>query len=89
MGVDGNRREGAGREGNDGVTMMDACVTGSIFILKANFIGRASGKGGDGRKSSKERVCKGACVRGRNCGQKRRPTLGQRILHGSSVWAKT
>ena len=52
-------------------TMVDACVTGSAFILKANFIGRASGKGGDGRKVSKERVCKGACVRGRNCGQKR------------------
>ena len=30
-------------------TMMDACVTGSVFISKANFSGRASGKGGDGR----------------------------------------
>ena len=36
------------------VTMMDACVTGSVFISKANFIGRASGKGGDGRKGSKD-----------------------------------
>ena len=72
-------------------TMMDACVcvTGSVFISKANFIGGASGEGGDGRKGSKERVCKGARVRGRNRGQKRRPKLGRRILHGASVWAKT
>jgi len=49
----------------------------------------ASGEGGDGRKGLEERVCEGARVRGRNQGQKRRPKLGRRILHGSSVWAKT
>ncbi len=48
------------------VTMIDAWVTGSVFILKANFITGASGEGGDGRKGSKERVCKGARARGRN-----------------------
>jgi len=70
-------------------TMMEACVTGSVFISKANFIEGASSEGGDGRKGSKERVCKGAGVRGRNRGQKQRPKLGQWIRHGSSsVWAK-
>jgi len=49
----------------------------------------ASGEEADGRKGSKERVCEGARVRGRNQGQNRRPKLGRRILHGSSVWAKT
>jgi len=48
--------------------MVDACVTGSVFISKANFIGGATGEGGDGRKGSKER--KGARVRGRNHGRK-------------------
>ena len=57
-------------------TMMEACVTGSIFISKANFIRGASGEGWNGRKGLKERVCKSACVRGRNHGQKRRPKLG-------------
>jgi len=71
------------------VTMMTAGVTGSVFISKANFMSGASGEGADDRKGSKERVCEGARVRGRNQGQKRRPKLGQRILHGSSVWAKT
>ena len=70
-------------------TMMDACITGSVFISKAKIIGGASGKGGDGRKGSKERVCIDARVRGRNRGQKRQPKLGRRILHGSSVWVKT
>ncbi len=52
-------------------TMMDAsCVTGSIFISKANFIGGASGEGGDCRKGTEERVCKCARMRGRNRGQK-------------------
>ncbi len=56
--------------------MMEACVTGSVFILKANFIGGASGEGWNGRKGSKERVCKGVCMRGRNHGQKQQPKLG-------------
>ena len=60
-----------------------------VFISKANFMSGASGEGADGRRGSKERVCESARVRGRNQGQKRRPKLGQRIPHGSSVRAKT
>ena len=52
------------------VTMMDAWVTGSVFISKAHFITGASGEGGDGRKGSKERMCEGSRVRERNRGQK-------------------
>ena len=64
-------------------------MTGLVFILKPNFMSGASGEGADGRKGTKERVCEGARVRGRNQGQKRRPKIGRRILYGSSVWAKT
>jgi hypothetical protein len=41
----------------------------------------ASGKGADGREGSKERVCEGACMRGRNQGQ----NDGQSYCNGFSM----
>ena len=41
------------------------------------------------RAQREECVSEVTRVRGRNQGQKRRPKSGRRILHGSSVWAKT
>ncbi len=48
--------------------MMAACVTSSIFILKANFMPRADGKGGEVTIDSRESVGEGVCVRGRKPG---------------------
>ena len=45
--------------------MMAACVTGSVFISKANFICGASGDGGEVGKGSRKRVCEGARSRER------------------------
>ena len=45
LGVDGNRREGAGGEGDDGDDD-EACVTGSIFISKEISSGEPAAKGG-------------------------------------------
>ena len=41
-------------------TMMVACVTGSVFILKAHFMPGVNGKGGDSRTGLRESVCKSA-----------------------------
>jgi hypothetical protein len=87
--VDGDRRERSGGERDDGDD--DGCLSDWLrfYISKANFMSGASGEGGEDRRGSKERACESARARGRNQGQKRRPKLGRRILHGSSVWAKT
>jgi hypothetical protein len=37
--------------------IMVACVTGSVFTSKANFMHGANCKGGDGRKGLRESVC--------------------------------
>ena len=70
LGVDGDRRERSGGEGEDGND--DGCLRSDwlVFILKANFMSGASSEGADGRTGSKERVCEGAHLRGRNQGQK-------------------
>jgi hypothetical protein len=48
--------------------MMVACITGSVFILKANFMPGADGKGGNVTMDSRESVGEGTPVRGRKPG---------------------
>ncbi len=91
LGVDGDRRERSGGEGDDGND--DGCLRDWLgFYFEGEFhepMSGASSEGADGRMGSKERVCEGTRVRGRNQGQKRRPKLGRWIFHGSSGWEKT
>jgi hypothetical protein len=46
-------------------TMMAACVTDSVFILKANFMPGADGEGGNVNMDSRESVGESARVRER------------------------
>ncbi len=48
--------------------MMAACITGSVFISKANFMPGADGKGGNVTMDSRESVGEGARVTGRKPG---------------------
>jgi hypothetical protein len=49
-------------------TMMAACITGSVFISKANFMPGPDGKGGNATMDSRESVGEGAHMRGRKPG---------------------
>jgi hypothetical protein len=51
------------------LTRKAACVAGSVFLSKTNFMPGASSKGGNGRVVSRESVREGACMRRRNRGQ--------------------
>ncbi len=69
-------------------TMMAACVTGSIMILKANFMPGADGKWGNVTIDSREIVSEGACMRGRKPGIITMTKVGAAESPWFLVWVK-
>ncbi len=63
--------------------MLAACVTGSVFISKANFMPKAGGKGGNVKMNSRDSGSEGAHVRGRKPGTIPTIKVRQRNLHFS------
>ncbi len=70
-------------------TMMAACVTGSVFISKENFMPGADGKGWNVNMDSRENVGEGACMRGRKPGTITMTKVRAAESPWFLVWAKT
>jgi hypothetical protein len=63
-------------------TKMAACITGSGFISKANFMPGADGKGGNVTMNLRESVSQGARVRGRKPGT----IMATKVRAAESPW---